>query len=801
MLNGITFPSAPFFLFLVFSFIFCSFSVLADIETNGGFHTTWAEDQASAFYDSINSGNLMDTEPNSGAGDGHFTNGVAIDHKSITTVDINRILIGNINPQQPKIPYIFTFDMSKTMRAYMWNDSTLAFKLLATKIYSTSGTDTSVPNPIIVQFQTSPYPYLAVPNGTNLHNFRMVYYTFNGTNFNVVCQQDVEFSNNGYGGLQMMKYDSSYDQIVEINSIGAAGRFNSTCGNVTGDTNNGFAGSPRGSSDKFSGGDFAIADLHSDGKREIIVPGKSGQLYVYRYTETGNFQNDSLFDGDDPYNSQYTCTDGICTGLSSSAKLTDPMYDPGTNNIFIVGENEQLFSNCGAYCMWALGQDGTAVWNSQGSYLRDNCGHSTHDINVTYFQPVFADLIGGNDDTGSNSAICGACMPDGAPTSSSHTVYIECFATYDGTPLAMTSFDIGTNLYFNDTTGRSQKYNNLLTVPADSSDQQLEILIRDRLLDHDLSLNKIISSMSPEKFQQNIYGIIKNQNIDFGINPMIGMIRNTSNSFYYTGVLNNVPYYANASVIYSPPSTGLPLCLNFAQTAGLRVNSVYKDYENNAGYVQIYCDTNTIGGQYYNFTNWSYIDGGDNTAIEKFCYYNVTGTVTFMEKITDNIHLFNTTPIEYASTTKVFTIINRSYPDCYDSYAFDEIGNPIIVNNQTNQQLLDQYNLTANQTLSGGMLAALPGIGVITQRDKTIFSFLFIVAIDIILLLIAVFRQILSKGYYTFCILLNCLIFLIMTVLGLIPIYYFILIAILFAILAAAVAVRIIGGGSKGSEE
>lgn len=694
--------------------------------------------------------------------------------------------------------YLVTYDTNYNIKVWKWNTTTNTFITLAT---SPTGDSQTYHQPIIAKFSDKSYPYIVVGN-----NSLISYFSFNGTSFKRECQSSVAYP---YPYQQAsFIFDQAFQEVYFVggHEIGA---FDSNCVNLTpmnlGDTQGTII--PKMSQDGSVGVNYgytaqpALASLHGDGNHQIIIPaiksiGTFSAFLVYSHANDGTFALDSLFNGDDYFNGDYTCNNGICLGVSESYKITNPVYDAVRNQIYFAGENG---TNCGNYCMWAMNSEGQSVWNTESSFLYDNCGGNTQKKNVTFFDLALID----NKDAASSqyqygsvgaSAVCGACQKE-----NDLYVAVACYDTLDGKELATNRFYIGKNLYQDEVAPSYafKVYPKLSSGNYNSFDGYQELYIYDQILPNDLLSPPLYSfPVTPysagKKYAYMGFAALKPYSEDYNINPMIFLVSNGSTIFYYTDRKSILPEYVPNTYIVAPPNNK-PLCLNFTKNTGLNVRYWVYDAENDAMYDSHYCDVNTIGGYYYNWTNWTYVGQGGQKYVEFYCRYNQTGTITLKTQLTDEMHLLYYTPLEYNSHSVVYSIIDSVYPYCYNSLTYSSIENPIILQNETDDEILTRLNMTRNETISGAFKDVFESYGLVSQNDKMIFGLMILFAV-IIVMVFAGLNMHAERTYYTYGIpIVVAILFLLGTILGIFSVWITIVLFIIVALLGSMVFLRLTG--------
>lgn len=709
--------------------------------------------------------------------------------------------------------YMATLDTNAQLKVWAWNSTINNFQNMATAITDTAMV--GLTNPIIVKFSDKPMPYVVVAN-----NSRVVYFSFNGTALKKECQSSIG-TVTGSGSL-VFDYDKGL--VIQWNSPNYIRAYNSDCTNMSAtSTISGLTYSfraPQSTGAPYTHSARAIiTNLHGDGNHQIVIPthldpGALGGMDVLTYGADGHFTMDSLFDGDDIFASDYTCNNGECISISDSIKLANPIYDSVTNRIIIAAENSNAWSNCGSYCIWSIGSEGTSVWNTQDSYLWEQCGSGGAIRNVTYFQPVLMDVktsswsqyeYGGV----GISAVCGACQKQCTATDTTSCKYINvgCYDIADGEELLATRFYIGANLYQAETANRFAIYPPLYAADFDSSDIYQELFVYSDLLNDDFSYPTDYSFGSTpysdtKKTAFPVYFAGKEYDTDFYINPIFMLINNQSNRVYYTNRRSYLPDYV-ASTYITAPSNDKPLCLNFTRDFGLRVQYWAEDPEDDMMYAEHYCDLNTIGGFYYNWTNWTAIGQGGQKYQEFYCRYNQTGAITLHTRITDELHLYNYTPLSYNSKTKVYNIVDSYYPYCYSDWTIYDIDNPPSVDEETDDELIAAAGLTKNQTVSGSFQQTLTELNIITTTDKFLIAMLLIFILTVLFVVGGAFA--LAKLNVQFhpamlsgIVIIDFLLFILFTLLGMIPIWFMIFLSIIIAIIGGALALKIFGQTAQG---
>jgi hypothetical protein len=753
---------------------------------------------------------------------GQFSSSNAIQEKTITPADFMRTsLIGNINSNDPDRHYIIKIDASNNIKVYAWNASTNNFDQMAILPTGTNPTYSGATNIYLVKFSDKSYPYIVYNNFTSPSGTteRLNYAHFNGTNMVIDCS-----SATFPGGLNQViyGYSGSFNQLIVgyfQGSTSRVQRFDSNCINQTPTTTNpsGYRTTNIAVNEDWKMGyeGIAVTSLYGDGTIQYFLPTYDG--FTVMKATLGNPVDvfESRFNGKDTYGSflfgyDYDCspsgphaTAGVCT-MSNSAKVTAPIIS-STNKIFVAGEDTNGLSNCGAYCIWALDNTGATLWNSQDGYFASACGSGGHGVaNVTFFQPVLTDLPSASSTGCFNgycnveSAVCGACQKNG-----SLTVNVACYDVYTGTRLKNAAISFGYNYYqfeaqYLPTGPHFPTYNALLAANFDKADPYNELMVRDVMLDKNLQVLHDFSFNKQEKVILSIFGRVKKHTDDYGVNPMIILFGNLTNRVYYTSVENNFPQYIPGTFNISP-SNNKPLCLNFSMINGLRISYISQDDEWDEQYARHWCDVNTNGAFFYNVTNWTDIGGGpgiDNGIAREtfYCYYNKTGSVQVRNDVTDIIHLINLS-LKYDQAGPVtYNIIDSVDPYCYSDYTTQYNANPAVPPAaETEAEQLAAHNISANQTIVGGIQQALSNANIFTTMDKMFIAFMILFFVTLVLVIIGVSSHISSGGYYIGVTVLDMVLLIVFTVLGMVPIWFLVLLMIVVAILGAAVWLRVIG--------
>lgn len=701
--------------------------------------------------------------------------------------------------------YLVTLNYAGSLKVWGWNSTLNSFM---TKASFSIAVD-RMSNPILAKFSDKPYPYIIVHNESSVAGRGNIYYlSFNGTNINIECTTPSAFSGNYHSALV---FDSAFGILHKV-ADATLTLFDSDCANMTtapfstGSVNY-YTRIPAPSSyPQTHNVRPVVTNLHGDGNHQIVLPtynsvtAHSGLTFI-TYSAYGSPAFDSAINGKDLFNSDYTCSSGVCSSVGDTIKMSNPVYDQMRNQIFVATENLNIWSNCGNYCIWSISTDGNSVWNTQDSSLTDACGQGSSAKNVTFFQPVLYDhphATGSQYEYGGigESAICGACQQQG-----SSYIDVACFDTYDGTELAYQHFYIGLNLYSHDTGNNNfHAINQLYAANFESSSAYQELFVYDAILPYDLSFPPIYSFpnapySSTKKFSLLTYGAAKEYDKDFYVNPMIMLANNQSNRIYYTAKKSYLPDYVTDTYIVAP-SNDKPLCLNFTRDQGLRVQYFASDSENEPMYAEHYCDLNTIGGFYYNWTNWTYIGEGGEKSQEFYCRYNATGSITLHTRLTDTLHLYNYTPLSYNSKTKVYNIVDSYYPYCYNDYTYYEIVNPPVDEEETEEELLERLGIGKNETMTGAFRNVMDDYGLVTTNDRMFFGFLILFAIIVTMVFVGV-RANAERAYYTMAIpIVTILMFILGTILGIFSVWLTIVILIITGILGGMVMLRITGQAS-----
>jgi hypothetical protein len=487
------------------------------------------------------------------------------------------------------------------------------------------------------------------------------------------------------------------------------------------------------------------------------------------------------------------CTKFSDGGIISKPVFADVNYDGFDEVILAVKDMEGVVIKRD-YNIFVINGYAELVYDyASNNYLFSDafrgCGDVYNIVNfTTFYQPAISNsYLGGK-------TICSACEQE-----KTSYLRIGCFNAYSGELIKNVIINSTMNHYYHALyslgTIPGKPLNNIIFGDYDVNSAGDEMIIGNMLFDNNLELKYALDY--DNKVYINTFGDLTGH--DYFIESANWLVFSTNNSIqriYGNDYVNKQPYWASGKNTINPDFRTKAICLNFTRDSGIMFYHEWTDADNTDGFYKYECDKYNLGNNPV-YSNWTNYTGSSELKFWNTCKYNTTGIKYYKAYVTDylnpeSLDLLNR-PLSDEFTINV---IDGSEPNCIGSYASAPvITNEPIIPVLNDSQILAQYNISANQTIEGGIEQTLISYGIVTQTSKMILWFLVMFFTAIAMMMFAFKYGLQGAGFYSVITLIEVLMFLIGTALGLIPVWLTIIIIICVAVIGSAGIIGKLNGG------